>query len=292
MKKILILMISGILLSGCHSVQKLRVNYKPTGKNYSNYYQDKEGIGHDENVKYSIVDENLSTIEIPIQYNASADQIPDKLPEILESYRESLESVGACYEENESKNVRYMFNKFISWCELSKNKLTLNIRHGVDSINSNQSFYLRSPLSGLNRGIIYEWQAQPDHIVWKCDTKSCVVCDKEGNIVNKIVITKNTKVNIKEINQMFIEEKQAEAKRKAEEAKRQREEAARKKKEEMEAQRWARQQKKECPGLYRTLYWAQQGMYIDPIVGVKTVKRFEELGCQWWIQRQMNQAMY
>ena len=52
MKKIFILITCIFIFSGCHSMQKLRVNYNPKGQDSNNYYKDKEGIGHDENVKY------------------------------------------------------------------------------------------------------------------------------------------------------------------------------------------------------------------------------------------------
>lgn len=48
-----------------------------------------------------------------------------------------------------------------------------------------------------------------------------------------------------------------------------------------------RKAKKECPGLYRTLNWAQQTGYIDPIVGMKTAQRFDELDCGFWLNQQM-----
>ena len=53
-----------------------------------------------------------------------------------------------------------------------------------------------------------------------------------------------------------------------------------------------RQQKKECPHLYRILYSAQQGYYVDPVMGITVAKRFDELDCGFWLNQQMNQAMY
>ena len=41
---------------------------------------------------------------------------------------------------------------------------------------------------------------------------------------------------------------------------------------------------KECPNLYRTLYNAQQGYYVEPARGIIAAQRFEELGCAEWLQ--------
>lgn len=44
---------------------------------------------------------------------------------------------------------------------------------------------------------------------------------------------------------------------------------------------------KECPGLYRTLNFAQQGGYVDPVIGMKAAKRFQELNCDIYLQNQI-----
>lgn len=56
------------------------------------------------------------------------------------------------------------------------------------------------------------------------------------------------------------------------------------KKTEIQFEQRRKVQKKECPELYRKLYRAQQGYYLDPIVGLKTSQRFDELGCSFWLQ--------
>ena len=132
-----------------------------------------------------------------------------------------------------------------------------------------------------NLGIQVDYNVQPNLLQLDCSAKSCVIINPQAELVNKIVISKQINVNQKRINQLIAQEK----KEKAEEAK-QKEEEDRKWRQKQ------RLQKKECPGLYRTLYWAQQTGYIDPLIGIKTAKRFEELDCQWWLQDQMNQAMY
>ena len=43
-------------------------------------------------------------------------------------------------------------------------------------------------------------------------------------------------------------------------------------------------QKKECRSLYRTLSLAKRGVYVDPVVGLKTAKRFKELYCDTFLE--------
>ena len=267
MKKILLLIPCGLLFMGCYVATvgpMLRVNYKLEDEDSKYYYLDEEGLGHNENVSYSVVNDTLSTVEIPVKYDVKADPIPKKLPEVLESYRQSFEGVGICLDD----------------CALSEEKLTLNVHTGDEWKNAEKSFLLYNQVNNWNKGIIVKWQAKPDHLVWTCNSKSCAVCDEKGNIVNEILISKNLKVNPKEINQLLVQERKEEAKQKAEEAKRKAE----------EDRKWRqkqRQQKKECPNLYRTLYWAQQTGYIDPIIGMKTAQRFDELDCGFWLNQQM-----
>lgn len=280
MRKLLLLTVCGLPLLGCHGMQKLR---------YQNQRQD----GHSRDVKYTVVNNTLSNIEIPVKYDVHADPIPAQLPKALEPYRKLFDEVGECSGE----------------CELSDKKLTLDVKFmkrggercfgldengkallflppfwllapfyintctGVELINPNQSFSLNNPFAIPSRSIVITWRAKPDYIELDCDSKSCVARDKEGSIINQILITKTIKVNAEEIKQLIVEERKEEDTRKAEEDRKWRQKQ--------------RRQEKECPNLYRTLYLAQQGYYIDPIVGMKTAQRFDELDCGWWLNSRM-----
>lgn len=118
-------------------------------------------------------------------------------------------------------------------------------------------------------GLDFGLNVSPTIFRLECDKKSCQVVDEKGKIVNNIYIKKTISVNQKKINQLLQQE------------------AEKKRQDEIKWQRLKRQQTKECPGLYQTLYLAQQGYYLDPLVGMKTAKRFEELQCGIWLQREL-----
>ena len=280
MKKILILMISGILLSGCHSMQKLRVNYSPTGEDYSNYYQDKDGVGHNRNVKYSVINDTLSTIEIPVKYDVKADPIPDKLPEALESSRKLLDKIGECYGNckltSETLTLGVSFEKRTSGNCPDENGVILmyivpflwpflpsyiNSCTGVD-IYPSQEFRIYSPFEKINQesGITVKWSANPDYMELDCDSKSCVARDKNGNIVNQILITKNIKVNTEKIKQVLAEEKKQKAK------------------EEEQNKRWHRIQQEKCvPAIY-VLHQANH-QYVDLFLQKQATDTFVNYNC-------------
>lgn len=280
MKKIIILVTCIFILTGCHSMQKLRVNYSPTGQDTGNYYQDKKAIGHNENVKYFVHNETSSSIKIPVKYTIKGDPIPEHLPEQLEVYRRSFDSMGECQGN----------------CKLTSDNLTLNIYFkkrtdelcpqdeggvvvmflapflwpfipnyissciGVD-IASSQNFRLYNPFYGdKDLGITIKWKAQPDNLVLDCDSKSCVIRDTNGNIVNQVVITKWVNVDNKKIKQLLVEEKK------------------KKEKEEEENKRWYKIQKKKCvPAIY-ILHEATY-KHIDPFVQKQATDTYVDYNC-------------
>lgn len=270
-------MICGILLSGCNSMQKLRVNYRPTGENYGNYYQDKEGMGHNENVKYSIINDRLSAIEIPVKYDVKADPIPDKLPEALESSRKLLDEVGKCnggcnlsqnslkleipFVTNDCDGVVDMMLLFFPLLPITI-PLYISDCTGVHMRVPSQTFRLYSPFEELDGelGITVKWQAQPDSIVLDCDSKSCVARDKNGNIVNQILITKNIQVNMKQIKQLLAEEKKQKAK------------------EEEENKRWHKVQREKCIPVIYVLHQATY-QYVDPFLQKQATDTFVNYNC-------------
>ena len=313
MKKIISIWLGISLLCACSSMQGLRINNPnlPKGKQYIGegiYYNDNTKAGHNIDVKHAVTGENTAQITIPVNYKISQNmEIPTHLPEVTEKALENwdLKGVGEC---GDTENKTYTLVEGIGskkhWtriCTLTSDMLMLKLRYYRRDGEYAQlppfpkEFSIENYWENFNAqdlGITVDYKAEPNYLKLDCSSRDCVIVNQAGNIVNEITITKQITVNPKRINELLAKEKKDAEERAKAEAKRKAEEAKKKAEEDRKWRQKQRLQKKECPGLYRTLYWAQQTGYIDPIVGMKTAKRFEELDCQWWLQDQMNQAMY
>lgn len=298
MKKLFIFIITIVVLTGCNSMQKLRVNYTPNSANKHLYYYDKTAIGHNEKVKYSTSeneDKISSVIEIPVKYNSVREDLPKDLPEVL---TQELKQVGpythclSCYlslskEESSKFYVKLDFFKnkcksdaLVPFLFLPGIPIYLPIYASTctgvvlgNVYNDNNTITLTNPFIKLNDaklGLNVYWKAEPENMQLNCDSKSCAVLDSQGRPVNQIIVTENIKVDYKKIKELIIQEKKA------------------KEKQDKEWKERVKTREKECPELYKTLYRAQQGYYIDPIISLETAKRFEELGCVFWLNEKMN----
>ncbi len=295
MKKLFIFIITIVVLTGCNSMQKLRVNYMPKS-NTQFYYYDKLGNGHNENVKYERTSNTTANITIPAKYvEKQNDTLPKPLPNALKlvDLNTTFKRIGTC-DGFISKTSKYDCNYC---CQLSDNTLTLGIQSDKNDIYY-KYFLFNDPFKELNAidaGVNVVYKVSPEELFINCDKTSCIVADKNNQAVNEIIISKIISIDKKKINKLILEEKKEqeeearrEKQRKIEEAKREKEELKRIEKELKEAQRKQKLRDKECSALYRTLYRAQQGYYIDPIIGLETAKRFDELGCVFWLNEKMN----
>ncbi len=311
MKKIMCLLFCVSVLCACSSMQGLRINNPnlPKGKQHIDeglYYNDRDMVGHSEKVKHIITGKDSAQIHIPVKYNVKQNvEIPNRLPKGTKEALKiaNVKEVGKCWNPLTYHTPILLKNDDSEQhCLLTPNILILKLQYYKENgayVPLNEEFNIVDNWVNFNAdnlGINTTYKAEPDYLKLSCSSINCVVLDKNENIVNEIIITKQIIVNEKRINELITKEKK-EAEQIAkewaeEEAKRKAKEAKAKEEEERRWRQKQRLQKKECPNLYRTLYWAQQTGYIDPLIGIKTAKRFEELDCQWWLQDQMNQAMY
>ena len=283
MKKIISICLSISLLCGCGGMKGLQRQstqnlHKTVNENGQLYYNSENG--HNSDVKMYVIDQHRARITIPIIYNKKIENIEkiNTIPSLQTDPLTMLRAIGIChnctFDSNDNSSGEY---EYIS--------IQVIDNRGRDSSStfSPSRIWITDPLNKSkfkDMGIINAYfKVTPQEMDIVCNNKSCAVVDKQGNYVNKITINKSVTVNQKRIDELVAEEKKAEAKRKAEEAKKKAE----------ENRKWRqkqRLQKKECPGLYRTLYWAQQTGYIDPMVGLRTAQRFEELESSWRLQQQ------
>lgn len=309
MKKILSICLAISFLCACGGMRGLQRQstqnlHKTVNEEGGLYYNSEKG--HNSKVKMIVTDDGHAQIKIPVSYTVETKNL-DKIRTIPSLTSEDIAAlqneVGECH--NCVLDTEHITAKELLTTYLNKDYLTICIvpKFRGQSAEVSVPIIISEPTRTLqlaDMGIVHSsFEIIPQHMKVSCNRKACAIVDEDGKYVNKIFISRSIVANEKRINELIVQEKKAEAKRKAEEAKRKAEEAKRKaeeaKKKAEEARKWRqtqRLQKKECPGLYRTLYWAQQTGYIDPIVGMKTAKRFQELDCGWWLQQQMNQAMY
>ena len=293
MKKLINIFLCISILCGCGGIPKLRIEKKYFEEmDYNGAYYFTDNGGHNKNVKYEIIDDKTARITIPINYVEKQNgSIPEKLPsviqDVLDKYHD-LETVGICsgFKTNFSRENKYFGCS--NCCEITNKKLIITAEYDKDVYERfiYSFFSIDNPFSYLNQsnlGINIDYQVSPTEIFISCEKGSCSILDSNNNIVNEILISKIISVNQKKINTLLLKEEEYEKIRKQEEAKRQAEY-------EREQRRQQRLRAKECPGLYRTLYWAQQGGYIDPIMGVKVARRFQELNCVVWVDEQLNQV--
>ena len=286
-------------LCACNTMQGLRVhNEAHVGKQQINgglYYNDRQAIGHDAQVKHKVIDKTHAQIEIPVHYQETMAALPKQLPgslkEALKEY--DLQSVGKCtypgsltkqaltldlnYKQIEGGEELLLLSLFIWPLPLTAPVYIYNYT-GIE-LKEQGEFSIANPFESLNEknlGVQISYEAEPKEMVLSCDRKSCAVQDKQGNPVNKISIIKKMSVNQKRIKQLLDAEAAAAAKRK-----RQKEEQAK------EAARMRKQSDRICPQLYDE-WWGSGNLQYrksDVIAVHRWAKRWQSYECDSWLQR-------
>ena len=286
-------------LCACNTMQGLRVhNEAHVGKQQINgglYYNDRQAIGHDAQVKHKVIDKTHAQIEIPVHYQETMAALPKQLPgslkEALKEY--DLQSVGKCtypgsltkqaltldlnYKQIEGGEELLLLSLFIWPLPLTAPVYIYNYT-GIE-LKEQGEFSIANPFESLNKknlGVQISYEAEPKEMVLSCDRKSCAVQDKQGNPVNKINIIKTMSVNQKRIKQLLDAEAAAAAKRK-----RQKEEQAK------EEARMRKQSDRICPQLYDE-WWGSGNLQYrksDEIAVHRWAKRWQSYECDSWLQR-------
>lgn len=286
-------------LCACNTMQGLRVhNEAHVGKQQINgglYYNDRQAIGHDAQVKHKVIDKTHAQIEIPVHYQETMAALPKQLPgslkEALKEY--DLQSVGKCtypgsltkqaltldlnYKQIEGGEELLILSLFIWPLPLTAPVYIYNYT-GIE-LKEQGEFSIANPFESLNKknlGVQISYEAEPKEMVLSCDRKSCAVQDKQGNPVNKINIIKKMSVNQKRIKQLLDAEAAAAAKRK-----RQKEEQAK------EEARMRKQSDRICPQLYDE-WWGSGNLQYrksDVIAVHRWAKRWQSYECDSWLQR-------
>lgn len=299
MKKMFILCVLISTLCACNTMQGLRVhNEAHVGKQQINgglYYNDRQAIGHDAQVKHKVIDKTHAQIEIPVHYQETMAALPKQLPgslkEALKKY--DLNSVGKCtysgsltkqaltldlnYKQIEGGEELLLLSLFIWPLPLTAPVYIYNYT-GIE-LKEQGEFSIANPFESLNKknlGVQISYEAEPKEMVLSCDRKSCAVQDKQGNPVNKINIIKKMSVNQKRIKQLLDAEAAAAAKRK-----RQKEEQAK------EEARMRKQSDRICPQLYDE-WWGSGNLQYrqsDVIAVHRWAKRWQEYDCNSWLRR-------
>lgn len=300
MRKVLCLCLSVSLLCGCGSVHGLRINNSsiPVGKQKIEkglYLNNKEKPAHNAQVKHEIISDTRVRISIPVHYEEKQNiPVPSKIPEVLRKALDEydLNAVGKClghckigkkmldleleYKKNEDCSTDSLIGMLLFPIGTLITPLILLGECSIYITGPlNTEFTLNSPFTRLNQanaGVTVAYQVTPDHLFVNCEEKYCVVVDKNKQIVNEIKILKMIEVDTKRIKELRIKEQKAH-------------EAEIKRLEQIQ-----KIQKKECPNLYRILYFSQQGGYVDPVSGVQVMNRFEEINCAQWLQEQVQQV--
>ncbi len=286
-------------LCACNTMQGLRVhNEAHVGKQQINgglYYNDRQAIGHDAQVKHKVIDNTHAQIEIPVHYQETMAALPKQLPgslkEALKEY--DLQSVGKCtypgsltkqaltldlnYKQIEGGEELLLLSLFIWPLPLTAPVYIYNYT-GIE-LKEQGEFSIANPFESLNKknlGVQISYEAEPKEMVLSCDRKSCAVQDKQGNPVNKISIIKKMSVNQKRIKQLLDAEVAAAAKRK-----RQKEEQAK------EEARMRKQSDRICPQLYDE-WWGSGNLQYrksDVIARYRWAQQWQEYNCNSWLQR-------
>lgn len=282
MKKFIALFICINMLFGCGGMHQLRTS-------------EKNKKGHNEQVKHIVMNKNETDIIIPVQYNEVYEgSLPNELPDELNKTLQQtpLTSTAKCngncnlnkdkltikliYVKNSDINENFctaawvgFLNPFLLPIALLK---TISECTGTNLI-TDPNIIMLNPFEKLNQqnlGVNVKFDITPKKMSISCDKKSCAIINEKGDPINNIKIEKTISINNKRIKELLIQEKEKEEK------------------ELKEYQQKRKQQKKECPGLYSTLYMAQQGYYIDPALGLSVAKKFEELHCGDWLNEQLS----
>lgn len=324
MKKFISICLCFSILCGCgggmrglqrQSTQNL---HKIIDSDYELYWNDKEG--HNNNVKMIKWDDYKAQIKIPVEYIENIEQTPQKLPNIVKRALDNLNTIQCNYYDASidknflTINTKYHWDNNTDKCFYTiifgtllfpitifaffsdkDNVINIFQKGCSKTLNSfseeDQHFRIYIPWSAKELeeiGIKANITITPEDIFVSCNKKSCSILDMNNQFINKITIVKNISFNENKLDELLKKEKKEQEEFEKLEKQRKAEEAKKKEEEDRKWREKRKLQKKECPGLYRTLYWAQQTGYIDPIVGLKTAQRFDELGCVFWLQEQTN----
>lgn len=313
MKKIISICVCLCILCGCGSMRGLQREssqnlHQTVNENDELYWNANKG--HNNEVKMLKIDEHHAQIIIPVDYREQIEDIEriKTAPNLTQDEVEELHALGSCanctleqnhftidltYEDDVAGTglcaymivlspilvpLSLVINGFSGPKEIYKDSCTKY------KLQEHAPITISKPTSKLEeRGVIeVEFNILPSNLNLHCDKKACSIIDENENFVNKIVINKKISVNQKHLDELIEENKklkEEEAKRKAQEAK--------------EMEKYRKLQAKECPALYRKIQVAQLarsgfGYNVDPIALTKVAQRFEELGCGFWYNEQLN----
>ncbi len=302
MKKIISICLCMSILSGCGGIKGLQQKsitgpYKTINNNGEVYRLDKKG--HSPNVKMVLKDANHTQIKIPVKYTETIGDIGQ------------INKIDAYSKINLSDLYKIKCKN----CSLDKNYLTIDMAYNdagagpcigmisfsvllfpltilsiivdnsilgdfkdccVKEYQGNDIAYVYlSDIARLQNlkeiGVLdFKFNVAPTKMKVSCDKNACVVLDENNKIVDEIVINNIISINQKKINELIAQDEEAKAE------------------EERELRKLIKLQDKECPSLYRIITQAQRGYYLDPIIGAKTARRFEELRCYMWVEKQLN----
>lgn len=314
MKKFIALFICINMLFGCGGMQGLQRKSadnlnKIIKQDNELYYNSEEG--HTQDVEMFIKDKNIIRIRIPVEYNENIEDTPEELPYETNSWIKKSEKLnmecinhicdkmGCTTLERKCDINQYYVNIDLQYAGvpectfnfvISTILLPVSIMAFISDptrmielhkcphltndgakfsviLKNNNGYEIGDPEAA---GINFNFSVSPKEMILDCNKKYCRIVDENNEIVNKVKIIKKLSFNKEKIKELLIQEE----------------------KELKEYQQKRKQQKKECPGLYSTLYMAQQGYYIDPALGLSVAKKFEELHCGDWLNEQLSSYDY
>lgn len=303
MKKMFILCVLSCTLCACNTMQGLRVhNEGPVGKQQINgglYYNDRQAIGHDDQVKHKVIDELHAQVQIPVQYQEKMEPLPKKLPGVLKSALKEydLKSPGKCSgscaltdktftldlnyisasEKNDDTCGTVLLASIFLWPLLPITApIYVNTCTGIELENQMpMAVSILNPFESLNEknlGVRINYEAVPKDMTLSCTAKYCELTDGQGNPVNQIHITKKMSVDQKRINQLLSAQAAAAEKRKREEE---------------EARQLMEQGEVICPRLYDEMWGSGNLQYrrSDVIAYTRWAKQWQTYYCDSWLRR-------
>lgn len=298
-----ILCVLSCTLCACNTMQGLRVhNEGPVGKQQINgglYYNDRQAIGHDDQVKHKVIDELHAQVQIPVQYQEKMEPLPKKLPGVLKSALKEydLKSPGKCSgscaltdktftldlnyisasEKNDDTCGTVLLASIFLWPLLPITApIYVNTCTGIELENQMpMAVSILNPFESLNEknlGVRINYEAVPKDMTLSCTAKYCELTDGQGNPVNQIHITKKMSVDQKRINQLLSAQAAAAEKRKREEE---------------EARQLMEQGEVICPRLYDEMWGSGNLQYrrSDVIAYTRWAKQWQTYYCDSWLRR-------
>ena len=310
MKQIISICVCISILYGCGSMRGLQRQasqklHQTTNENNELYWNAPEG--HNNDVKMLITDEYHTQIKIPVIYTEKIENIEKikMIPNVTQEEIEELYAVGKCDNctldnENLTLDIAYKDDGTgIASCAwniaLSPVLVPLGFVLSLfsDNISSTKEMfeescnryklqdfnpiYISKPTFKLEdkKTIQVAFEISPASMNISCNKKACSVLDENGKHVNKVFINKTISANQKYIEELIDQDKKEKAKQA------------------QQREQLRKLQAKECPVLYRKIQVAQLarsgfGYNVDPIALTKVAQRFEELGCGFWYNEQLN----